>query len=333
MNSAELDAGQPVGLDIGTSRIVAARSVGGRLVYEAELNAFVTLPFSRLTESLLRQEHVSCETQSQEIVVAGDDAMRFAEIFHVETRRPMLGGVLNPREPYALAVVRSIVTKLIGRSAGGGQKVCYSVPAPSLDGQAAIAYHEASCRQVLEELGYETRAIVEGLAVVLGEMESSNFTGVGVSCGSGLCNVCLAVFSLPVASFSVPKAGDFIDAQSALATGELATRLRAFKEQSFALNGLSGDRVQNALTVYYEDMIRTLAEALREGFTVDGRLPRLDRAVPLVLTGGTAMPRGFRERFEKALRAERLPIELSEIRLSPDPLYSTARGALVASLC
>ena len=45
------------------------------------------------------------------------------------------------------------------------------------------------------------------------------------------------------------------------------------------------------------------------------------------------MPRGFLRRFEKALRPEEFPLELSEIRLAGDPLNSTARGALLASLC
>jgi hypothetical protein len=200
-------------------------------------------------------------------------------------------------------------------------------------GEASIAYHEASCRQVLTELGYDAQPIVEGLAVVLGEMELSNFTGIGISCGSGLSNVCLAVLSLPVVSFSIAKGGDFVDSQAALATGELATRLRILKEQSFELDGFSGDRVQNALTVYYDDMIHMVVEALREGLAASGRLPKLDRAIPLVLTGGSAMPRGFLRRFEKALRPEEFPLELSEIRLAGDPLNSTARGALLASLC
>jgi hypothetical protein len=245
----------------------------------------------------------------------------------------MLNGVLNPREPHALAVIRSILTRLIGRDGGETQKVVYSVPAPVTGGEASIAYHEASCRQVLTELGYDAQPIVEGLAVVLGEMELSNFTGIGISCGSGLSNVCLAVLSLPVVSFSIAKGGDFVDSQAALATGELATRLRILKEQSFELDGFSGDRVQNALTVYYDDMIHMVVEALREGLAASGRLPKLDRAIPLVLTGGSAMPRGFLRRFEKALRPEEFPLELSEIRLAGDPLNSTARGALLASLC
>src|ERR1700676_769876 len=90
---------------------------------------------------------------------------------------------------------------------------------------------------MLGDLGYAVRSIPEGLAVVYGEMESTNYTGIGISCGGGLCNVCFAYLSVPVVSFSIPKAGDFIDANAASVTGERANRVRILKEQSFYLNG------------------------------------------------------------------------------------------------
>jgi hypothetical protein len=266
-------------------------------------------------------------------VVSGNDAQKFAEVFHVETRRPMFRGVLNPQEPHSLAVMRSIIGRLLGKAGVAGRKVFFSVPAPCLEGDPAIAYHEASIRQILKQLGFDGQAIQEGLAVVFGEMSSSNYTGIGISCGSGLCNVCLAVLSVPVISFAVPKAGDFIDTQAAAVTGELATRIRVLKESNFAVNGLSADLVQNALNVYYDDVILTLANALRSTISSTQRLPKLDQSVPIVLSGGTAIPKGFLKRFTTALRAEDFPIKISEIRVSEDPLHSTARGALMAALC
>ena len=72
---------------------------------------------------------------------------------------------------------------------------------------------------------------------------------------------------------------------------------------------------------------------LNEAFKTARTTPKFSRPVPLVLSGGTAMPKGFRERFEKLLGESEFPIELSEIRLAKDPLTTTARGALVAALC
>jgi hypothetical protein len=335
MSNGEHENNLPLGLDVGTSRIVVARTADKAhpSQYESQLNAFITMPYSKLAESLLEREGVFHEVSGGELVVAGNDAQKFAEVFHVETRRPMFRGVLNPQEPHSLAVMRSIIGRLLGKAGVAGRKVFFSVPAPCLEGDPAIVYHEASIRQILKQLGFDGQAIQEGLAVVFGEMSSSNYTGIGISCGSGLCNVCLAVLSVPVISFAVPKAGDFIDTQAAAVTGELATRIRVQKESSFAVNGLSADLVQNALNVYYDDVILTLANALRSTISSTQRLPKLDQSVPIVLSGGTAIPKGFLKRFTTALRAEDFPIKISEIRVSEDPLHSTARGALMAALC
>jgi len=322
---------QPVGLDIGTSRIVVARSMDKDRQCEAHLNAFITLPYSRLTEQLLAGDNVFHEVHGDEIVVPGNDAEKFAEVFHVETRRPMLDGMLNPREPHSLAVIRSIVSRLLGKPPAEGQKVFFSVPAPSVENGGSLAYHERSCRELLGELGYQAKSISEGLAVVFAEMESSNYTGIGISCGSGMCNVCLAVLSVPVISFSIPRAGDFIDVRAAEATGEVSHRIRVKKERSFSLNGFTHDLVQNALTVYYEEVVHTLLGALRDNLSAAKRLPRLDGPIPMVLSGGTVMPRGFFEFFRKALSGYDLPVRLSDVRMSSDPLSSTARGALMAA--
>ena len=333
MNKNEIEYTQPLGLDVGTSRIVAARNGDRKYQYEAELNAFITMPHSKLAESLLQRENVFHEVRDGELVVAGNDAQKFAEVFHTETRRPMKKGVLNPHEPHSLAVVRKIIAKLIGKASTEGQKVFFSIPSAGSEDEGGIAYHQASIRQILSELGYEATPIEEGLAVVFGELGACNYTGVGISCGSGLCNVCLAVLSVPVISFSVPKAGDYIDTHAARVTGELATRLRVQKEQSFQLNGMNGDRIHNALNVYYQDMITSLVDALSSHISATQRLPKLDQAIPLVVSGGTAMPKGFIDQFGRALRASDFPVPLSEIRMSADALNSTARGALMAALC
>src|SRR6202163_2671304 len=125
MSKTEQDYTQPLGLDVGTSRIVAARSNDKRYEYEAQLNAFLTIPYSKLAESLLQKENVFHEVHGREILVAGNDAQKFAEVFHVETRRPMQNGVLNPKELHGLAVVQSIIAKLVGKATGEGQKIYF----------------------------------------------------------------------------------------------------------------------------------------------------------------------------------------------------------------
>ncbi len=326
-----------VGLDVGTSRVVLARKTGEDYQFHSQLNAFVTLPFSKLTCSVLQKERIPHSVAGEQILVFGDASERFADLFHVETRRPMREGTLNPQEPDGLAVVRSIVELLAGPGEKAGHKLCYSVPAPPLGSRECGKFHEAALGQMLSEAGYQVRALEEGLAVVFAELEQSNYTGIGISCGAGLSNVCLAYLSVPVVSFSLPTAGDRVDAEAARVAGEVATRVRVLKEQYFTLNGqpdadaLPG-KLRQALRVYYDDLIGSLVQAMTEAFEQQRDLPRLGRPIPVVLAGGSALPAGFRERFEQALRRSNFPLAVSEVRLASDPLHATAKGALVAAL-
>src|SRR5260370_8642231 len=132
MSKVEQQSSVPLGLDVGTSRIVVARRMDKRdqTQYESQLNGFITMPYSKLAESLLVREGVFHEVFDGELVVTGNDAQRFAEVFHVETRRPMLRGVLNPHEPHSLPVMRSIITRLVGKARATGREIFFSIPTP-----------------------------------------------------------------------------------------------------------------------------------------------------------------------------------------------------------
>lgn len=321
-----------IGLDVGTSRIVVARQPGDDYEYESQLNAFVSIPHSKITEAVLEREKIPHTTLAGEIIVHGNESEKFAGILNAEMRRPMSRGVLDAKEPEGLRMIREIITLMIGPGPRERQKLCFTVPAAPLGAQDSLTYHEATLRQILGEIGYQPTSINEGLAVVYAELESSNYTGIGVSLGGGLCNVCLAYLSVPVVSFSIPKAGDFIDSSAASMTGERANRIRLTKEDSFHFNGFFADKVHQVIGVYYDDMIRSLVGALKEAFARTRDLPKFNRPVPMVLSGGTALPPGFRERFEKLLWEQDFPITVSYIRLAQNPLHATAKGALVYAL-
>ena len=331
-------SGDSIGLDVGTSRIVAAHRSGSEIGYDSQLNAFVSIPYSKITIASLLRENIPHTVEAQQILVEGNESEKFAGFLNAEIRRPMNAGVLDPKEPESLKVTREILARMLrpeGTDSSAGKKprkICFTVPAAPLGAEESLTYHEATIRQTLEELGFEPSSINEGLAVVYGEFEDTNYTGIGISCGGGLCNVCLAYLSVPVLSFSIPKAGDYIDSNAARVTGERANLIRLAKEDSFHFNGFFSDKMQQVIAVYYDDMIRSLVGALKDAFARTSGLPKFSRSIPIVLSGGTALPAGFRDRFEKLLSEQEFPITVSEIRLAQSPLHSTAKGALTCAL-
>jgi hypothetical protein len=323
--------GSTIGLDVGTSRIVVASRPEEDYVFHSHLNAFVAVPFTNMTARTLKKEGILHLAQGSEILIYGDESERFADLFHLEARRPMNGGILNPGEPEGLPLIRRIFQALRDGD-DAPQRVCYSVPAPTLGSEHTVTYHEAALGEMLADMGHEAQSLNEGLAVIYAELEESNYTGIGISFGGGLCNVCLAYLSAPLFSFSISKAGDFIDSSVAAVTNEVATRVRIVKETSFRFNGHVSDKVQQALNIYYMDMVQNVVAALHKAFSNALNVPKIGKAIPIVLSGGSVLTAGFRERFEQTLRQNPLPVQVSEVRLAADPLHTTAKGTLVAAL-
>lgn len=333
MKHKENETKAAVGLDVGTSRVVAARQEGEGDAFEAQLNAFVSIPYAKLTENSLKREKVPYAVFGDALVVYGNESARIADLLGQEVRRPMTRGILNASEPESIAQIKSIIQSVLGGANPDSTKIAYSIPAPPLGAEDNLTYHDATVRQILNQIGYEdVRSINEGVAIIYSELEDTNYTGFGISCGGGLCNVALAYLSVPVLSFSLPKGGDFVDASAASVTGEMVNRVRMIKEEGFHFNGHFTEKVQQAITVYYDDMISSIVQGLKETFQATRNVPKLGRAVPVVLSGGSVLPEGFRERFEKALRLASLPVPISDVRLAKSPLHTTARGAMVACL-
>jgi hypothetical protein len=330
--SKPINNAEALGLDIGTSRIVTAFG-GGKIHTQSQLNAFLTVPFSKMTEGILKQRKISYLKNSSSLFVYGNDSDNFASVFNVAPRRPMAQGVLNANEAMGQQVIQSIIEMILPRSTKNDM-LCFSIPAGSGDAasDANIVYHEAVLKSFLESRGYQAKAVNEGLAVVFSELQDENFTGIGISCGGGMCNVCVSFLAVPVVSFSLPKAGDYIDASAAVATGEPQPKTRDYKEHKLDLSRLPKDKVDAALHIYYEDVLKSLIAKLTEEFESSSHIPKVDKPLPMVLSGGTSKPRGFLQKFDEMLKASDFPIPISEVRLAKNPLTATAEGCYVAAM-
>jgi hypothetical protein len=189
-------------------------------------------------------------------------------------------------------------------------------------------------KSFLQSLGYNAKAINEGQAVVFSELQEENFTGIGISFGGGMCNVSVSLMSMPMISFSIPKGGDYIDQSVAEVLGESnTTKVRLHKEENLDLSRAPKDDLSRAIHIFYEDLLQNLIERLRVEFSRSGKLPKVDRPLPIVLAGGTARPVGFLQKFESVLRSgEEFPIRISDVRMAKKPLGTTAHGCYIAAL-
>ncbi len=320
-----------LGLDIGTSRIVVADGAKSD-ESKSELNAFVAVPASEMAENVLKQRSMVYERNCKNIYVYGNDSDFFASFLNTDARRPMQHGVLNPQEEMSQQILQRIIKRLIPQ-ARKNEMLCFSVPGKGDGANGNLVYHEAVLKSFLNSLGYNARAINEGQAVVFSELQDENFTGIGISCGGGMCNVSISFMAMPMITFSIPKGGDYIDSNVASVLNETFTRVRLFKEEKLDLFRPTKDDLSRALNIYYEDVMQTLIDRLRSELRASGQLPKFSRPMPIVLAGGTAKPAGFLQKFESMLNAGGdFPVEISDVRMAKNPLTTTARGCYIAAM-
>jgi hypothetical protein len=322
----------PVGLDIGTSNVVMARNRGKSINTVKQLNAFFTIPHSQFTKKILEENNVNFFEKNNQFYILGNSAENFANMFNTDTRRTMEKGLLSAREDESITVLQAIIDTLIKKAKKSGEVICFSMPGEPRGGDQSVIYHESILKMHLTSLGYKPIGINEGLAVVMSELANDNFTGIGISMGGGMCNVCLSYLSVPVITYSLQKGGDFIDSMVGGSVGEPATKIKTIKENELNLSISPRNRVETALHIYYNDLIQAMIHNLQEVLQTSDKVPNISQPIPLVLSGGTVMPRGVREIFEKELRSAKLPVEISEVRVAGDPLNTTAKGAMVMAI-
>jgi hypothetical protein len=320
------------GLDVGTSRIVLAKPNGERPTYNIQLNAFISLPYAKMTEKMLEDEGIYYRANEKEILAFGNRVDEFANMLGGDTRRPMQTGLLNAGEPKSKAMMALALEEMCGK-AKKNAKICFSVPSAPEDADSELIFHEHVIKEVLEGLGYQAKAVNEGMAIVYAELADDDLTGIGMSFGGGLCNVSLSYLGLPIMSFCTTRAGDYIDQAAAKVTGETPTTVRLHKESSdFRVGKEGANGVDQALTIYHRDIINHVVERLEEELKASKRLPRSLRPVPLVFGGGTSMVKGFDVELKKALQAADLPIEIDDVRQAKTASNTTAKGMLLAAM-
>lgn len=320
------------GVDIGTMFVKCAYKEGDEIVFKSQRNAFFEVEHTDFTRKILDNSKVKYIIKEDKLYVVGDESLQFANMFNKDTRRPLSKGVISPTEKEALPMIELLIKSVVGEPAYKGEIVYFSVPGEPLDAEFNIIYHIKMIEGFLKTLGYTPKPINEAHAIVLSELAGEDFTGIGLSFGGGMVNVCLSFMSVPIFKFSVAKSGDWIDQQVAMAVDETSSRVSAVKESSLDLNKQEDlSKIESALSIYYNHLIEYVIENIKQEITEAKRLPKITRPISIVLSGGTSLPIGFSHRFKQILEQLKLPFPVGSVRMASQPLRTVAKGALIAA--
>ena len=320
------------GLDVGTANLLSAvQNDESEIVVKSERNAFLEVPASVAgNKGMLTKLNVPYVSHEDRLYVLGDASFDLANMFGKEVRRPMCDGFLSPNERDAIPMLRFILERLLGKPSEPGEPVYFSVPAPSIDKENDTVYHEGIVSNLVAKLGYTAQGMNEAHAIVYTELAQEEFTGITVSCGGGMFNVCVAYKTIPAVTFSVSRGGDWIDDHVAKVMGLQKVRATSLKESDVNLMA-PRSREEEAIVLYYRNLIEYVLQNLKQRFELARDVPQFTDPVQVVVAGGTSLVGGFAEVFAEELGKMDFPLEVKSVRRAEDAFTSVVRGCLIAA--
>ena len=329
------------GLDCGTGNYVAASSKE----LKTQRNAFLTIDKATTTIKSLKRLGIPYIEVNGRLQIIGKAAYEYAQIFgNKELKRPMAKGLLNPKERDALPILREIIKGLLGDPTQENELCVYCVPGKPIDNKQFVDYHEDVLKQIIESVGYKARPINEAEALAYAGLVDNNLTGIAISMGAGMCNICIMYAGMTASAFSVARGGDFIDEHVSLDCGLPAAKAQYIKESADytirkpavrangeaieIINDADLTREQKAVRTYYGVLIRYLLANIAKQFEVNEEMPNFPDPIPIVVGGGTSMVNGFIDIFKEEFGQKDFPIAIKEIKIVEEPFTAVARGCL-----
>lgn len=330
------------GLDVGTSFIVMASPEGENIEIKEFRDAFYVIKPSTPVANKMIEKGLSGKVFIKDtdgsFVILGKDAIEKAVERNETARRPMYKGVVSVKEKDAKRILAYILKEVVGQANEPGEKLVFCVPAQPVDQEDDdfdVGYHEDVVKTILSEVGYDARAINEAEALCYAELADEDYTGIGISCGAGMTNVCVMLNGEPTVMFSTTKSGDWVDRMSSVATGEPDSVVQVEKENGDFVIGeparVGRNPVLSAVSSYYERLIEYTAKQLIVALSNHKSLPKFKHPIKIVVAGGTSKAKGYIEKLNEKLIENKFPLEISEVKHSADPLHAVAKGCLIAA--
>ena len=324
------------GIDVGTFNIICARMKDKEIEIKKEVNAFFTILLeNKYMLNLIKKSGAPVIEVEDKAYVLGENAIELALSMGQEYQRPMRNGILSVNEKDAFNILAVIIRSMIGKIEEDGTIVYYSVPADAINTKTNVNYHTKVIQAILEKYKDEGKSIRpypinEAQAIVLAELEKEQFTGCAISFGAGMSNLAYSMFGVPVVKFSLTNSGDWIDEEAAKHCGETIAYINSEKK-NIDLSAEPKNAVERAIQYHYEIMIEQALKGIAKGISDAGTKANPGKPVNIVVAGGTASPKGFVDFFKETMKKVKFPIEIGEVRLAQDHLYSVAKGCLIAS--
>ncbi len=331
-----------IALDIGCYGLRSLRREGDRLIARSSRSFYSVLPDSDSHRELMKQAQIPYGICESDLVLIGDAAVDYAELFQVRAQRLLPGGIIPQADPLARQILASLAEALLPEPTDPGELCCLTLPGNN-SGRTPSRNRELEFfTRVVRLRGYTPQILSSGMAVVLAELAQENFTGIGISFGSATCEVSLAHCGIEIAHCTIEGGGHWIDQ-------ELARKAKIYKwdchgEKYLDVNGCTlakeqsdcsltevRDEDEELLGSLYGDLVKHVVQEAAKAFAKSHRLQDVPQPVAVVCSGGPTRIAGFETVLNHTLSTSPPILDIKDVRIAAASDFTVARGCLISA--
>lgn len=333
-----------IGLDVGTMNIVSqTKTENGKNIQIKKIrNMFLPLEKNIVEYADIQKsdiEYLSLSDDDKYVIVIGEDQYKLSNIFNKQVKRTMKKGIIQQDEISQMDILMLMVSRVQPKIDNTVINKCvYSIPQEPIDVEDApsVLYHEQVFSKILKTLGYNAESLNESMQIIFSECKQENYSGIAISFGQGLTNICCQYKGTPTLQFSIHRGGDWIDYNQQKSVGQLESRVTFIKENRLDLINLKEgknkqeNRIKEQIQFFYNNMISYTLDKIIEKFNKDSENLFIDDEIPIIVSGGTSTPNGFLELFKSIFgEYNNFPYTISEIRTQKDQLNQVQEGCML----
>lgn len=310
-----------IGLDLGTTQFRSLRIAGGELIGRQCRAVYVALLDTASHRRLLEQSGAKFASCGDDLVLFGDVALEWADILNLTIIPLLSGGRVPQSDPVARQILTLMVDAVLPPAERLGDVCCLTVPGGYDINQVELPYDVRFFQQLVALRGYQPKLISPGQAVVLAELATASFSGIGISFGAGNCQIGVVHCGRELASCSF----------SECVVDHSADRMEPTVSNT-GHESIPADRMLRAARD--QVLVRGLTETLtaaRDEFDKQGVIRWLAQPTHVVCTGRPTIEPGFAQLFAQVWSSLDWPMKVAQLRVATDAIYSIARGCLIQS--
>lgn len=311
-----------VGLDLGTTEFRSIRDSADELIARRCRAVYLvvrnTPGHRRLIEST-QARHAIC---GDNLVIFGDDAIECGAMLDMQAIPLLRNGRLPGADPVARQILALMLEAVLPPAPSVDAICCLTLPGGYVASRDDYSLDVRFLKQLVALRGYRPQLTTPGLAIVLSELPTASFSGLGISLGATNCEIGIIHCGRELARWSV--AGNLLALEE-----EFPRHVSA--DSSDAGSVLTESQQQAWDRMCLRMLISILTEA-REALVSEGSIRLIPQPAQLACSGGITSAAGFQELFTQAWSQAGWPLKPVSVHVVANPTMTVARGCLIQAI-